>query len=202
MRCNFSRVSVKRYRAFAWWRHLTCFDASYYIQNCFFLKNRSCVIQSCITKIATKCILVVVVKMTSSWKSPFSRALPSWSEVNGDARKLELVWNVRNLFDSCLISNVTSPPAMSLYHLSQFQQQNPRAWDEKYLRADNFFIPRSLKCWYLAWLVKSALRGKDKTSDQRSPLERSSGVKKVNLVLSNENKQQTKGDKINKRWEE
>ena len=40
-----------------------CFEASYCIQYLFsFVKNHSCVTQICITKIAVKCILVVVVK--------------------------------------------------------------------------------------------------------------------------------------------
>ena len=46
-----------------WLQVPECFEASYCIQYFVsFVKNRSCVTQICITKIAAKCILVVVVK--------------------------------------------------------------------------------------------------------------------------------------------
>ena len=54
-------------RAFAWWLHLTTTTRMLWGKLLYsvlfsFVKNRSCVTQICITKIAAKCILVVVAK--------------------------------------------------------------------------------------------------------------------------------------------
>ena len=58
-------VKAGNNRAFAWWRHLTTTTRMLWgklLYSVLFVKNRSCVTQICITKIAAKCILVVAVK--------------------------------------------------------------------------------------------------------------------------------------------
>ena len=57
---NVIKNYTKRNRTFVWWRHLTeCWGKLPYLVFFSFVKNRSCVTQLCITKIAAKCILVV-----------------------------------------------------------------------------------------------------------------------------------------------
>ena len=61
-----------------------CFEASYCIRYFFsFVKNRSCVTRICITKIATKCILVDVVK----WRHHANVLLSRWPNGLASRRK-------------------------------------------------------------------------------------------------------------------
>ena len=104
----------KVYRAFAWWCHLTTstrmlwgkilYSVFFFCEESLILKNHSCLTQIYITKIATQCILVVVVK----WRQSRHHANVLFMPAGGLLLKL---------FAPCLLLDHQNPLSM-IWHYS------------------------------------------------------------------------------------